>query len=64
MTNNIPRFAVMVILGLALAGGVFIPKGANIVPTNTERDIYFCGTAVCSENSPGAVPSGWIGEHN
>jgi hypothetical protein len=29
-----------------------------------ERDIYFCGTQVCSENDPGAIPSGWIGQHN
>ena len=29
-----------------------------------ERDIYFCGSIVCSENSPDSVPSGWIGENN
>ena len=29
-----------------------------------ERDIYFCGTQVCSENDPGAMPSGWIGQNN
>ena len=29
-----------------------------------ERDIYFCGTQVCSETDPGAMPSGWIGQNN
>ena len=29
-----------------------------------ERDIYFCGTQVCSETDPGAMPSGWIGQYN
>jgi hypothetical protein len=32
--------------------------------SNPERDIYFCGQMVCSETSPGAVPSGWIGAEN
>ncbi len=39
-------------------------KGRNIVPINPERDIYFCGGQVCSENDPGATPSGWIGQNN
>lgn len=29
-----------------------------------ERDVYFCGGQPCSEASPGAVPSGWIGPNN
>jgi hypothetical protein len=29
-----------------------------------ERDIYFCGTQVCSEDDPGAMSSGWIGQNN
>jgi hypothetical protein len=29
-----------------------------------ERDIYFCGTQVCSEDDPGAISSGWIGQNN
>lgn len=32
--------------------------------TNPERDIYFCSGVVCSETSPNAVPSGWIGPEN
>lgn len=44
---------------------VFTPdKGTNIVPYLPERDIYFCGGVQCSETSPGAVPSGWIGAEN
>ena len=39
-------------------------KGTNVVSSLPERDIYFCGTVVCSETSPGAVPSGWIGQNN
>ena len=39
-------------------------KGTNIVPTNPERDIYFCGGVVCSATSAGAVSSGWIGSEN
>lgn len=40
-------------------------KVSNPDPFNTpERDIYFCGTQVCTETSPGAVPSGWIGSEN
>lgn len=40
-------------------------KVSNPTPQNTpERDIYFCGTSVCSETSAGAVPSGWIGSEN
>jgi hypothetical protein len=29
-----------------------------------ERDIYFCDTQVCSEDDPGAMSSGWIGQNN
>lgn len=29
-----------------------------------ERDIYFCGTQVCSEEDPGATASGWLGPGN
>jgi hypothetical protein len=29
-----------------------------------ERDVYFCQGLPCSETSPGAVPSGWIGPGN
>jgi hypothetical protein len=44
---------------------VFTPgKGSNIVPYLPERDIYFCAGVPCSETSPGAVPSGWIGDEN
>jgi hypothetical protein len=44
---------------------VFTPgKGTNIVPYLPERDVYFCGGVQCSEESPGAVPSGWIGAEN
>jgi hypothetical protein len=44
---------------------VFTPgKGTNLVPFLPERDIYFCGGVQCSEDSPGAVPSGWIGAEN
>lgn len=44
---------------------VFTPgKGTNIVPYLPERDIYFCAGVPCSETSPGAVPSGWIGDEN
>lgn len=40
-------------------------KVSNPTPQDTpERDIYFCGQSVCSETSPGAVPSGWIGPDN
>jgi hypothetical protein len=40
-------------------------KVSNPTPTNTpERDIYFCNGVPCQERSPGAVPSGWIGENN
>jgi hypothetical protein len=39
-------------------------KGTNIVPIQPERDIYFCGGTVCSEDAAGAVPSGWIGGNN
>ena len=39
-------------------------KGHNIVPVEPERDIYFCAGVPCSETSPGAVPSGWIGAEN
>ena len=44
---------------------VFTPdKGTNIVPYLPERDIYFCDGVPCAEESPGAVPSGWIGAEN
>jgi hypothetical protein len=39
-------------------------KGTNIEPLEPERDIYFCGGVPCTETSPGAVPSGWIGPEN
>ena len=39
-------------------------KGTNIVPIEPERDIYFCNGAPCTETSPGAVPSGWVGPEN
>jgi hypothetical protein len=40
-------------------------KVGNPTPYNTpERDIYFCDGVPCRETSPGAVPSGWIGEDN
>jgi hypothetical protein len=29
-----------------------------------ERDIYFCAGQVCAESDPGAMPSGWVGQHN
>ena len=32
--------------------------------TQPERDIYFCGEAVCSETDSGAMSSGWIGPNN
>lgn len=32
--------------------------------TNPERDIYFCNGVLCSETSPNAIPSGWIGTGN
>lgn len=42
-----------------------VTKCSSTTPENTrERDIYFCGLVVCSETSPGAVPSGWIGSEN
>jgi hypothetical protein len=44
---------------------VYTPdKGINLVPYLPERDIYFCAGVQCSETSPGAVPSGWIGPEN
>lgn len=39
-------------------------KGTNVVPHHPSRNIYFCNGVVCSETSPGAVPSGWIGSEN
>jgi hypothetical protein len=40
-------------------------KVSNPTPEDTpERDIYFCNGVPCSETSPGAVPSGWIGPNN
>jgi hypothetical protein len=29
-----------------------------------ERDLYFCGGVLCTEESLGAVPSGWVGPSN
>ena len=29
-----------------------------------ERDIYFCASVPCTETSPGAISSGWIGAEN
>lgn len=44
---------------------VFTPgKGVNVVPYLPERDVYFCGGDLCSEGTPGAVPSGWTGSEN
>jgi len=43
---------------LAAKEDQFTPVGAP------ERDIYFCGGLPCSETSPGAVSSGWIGAEN
>jgi hypothetical protein len=43
---------------LAAKEDQFTPVGAP------ERDIYFCGGVPCSETSPGAVSSGWIGAEN
>lgn len=44
---------------------VFTPnKGTNIVSYLPERDIYFCSGVVCSEESVGAVSSGWVGTDN
>jgi hypothetical protein len=41
------------------------PSSGTFSPAaEPERDIYFCGTVVCSETSPGAMPSGWVSEHN
>jgi hypothetical protein len=39
-------------------------KDPNVVPVEPSRNIYFCGQQVCSENDPGARPSGWIGSQN
>ena len=42
-----------------------VEKVSNPSPENTpERDIYFCAGVPCSETSPGAVSSGWIGAEN
>lgn len=44
---------------------ISVNKVSNPTPVDTpERDIYFCGITVCSETSPNAVPSGWIGQNN
>lgn len=44
---------------------VSVNKVSNPTPADTpERDIYFCSGVVCSETSPGAVPSSWIGSEN
>lgn len=40
-------------------------KVSNPTPLDTpERDFYFCGGVQCSETTPGAVPSGWVGSEN
>lgn len=40
-------------------------KVSNPTPLDTpERDIYLCNGVPCSETSPGAIPSGWIGSEN
>ena len=42
-----------------------VEKVSNPTPADTpERDIYFCAGVPCTETSPGAVPSGWIGSEN
>ena len=42
-----------------------IEKVSNPTPGNMpERDIYFCAGVPCTEESVGAVPSGWIGAEN
>ena len=43
---------------LAAKEDQFTPVG------DPERDIYFCAGLPCSETSPGAVSSGWIGAEN
>ena len=43
---------------LAAKEDQFTPVGAP------ERDMYFCAGVPCSETSPGAVSSGWIGAEN
>ena len=46
-------------------GSLFYNKQETKSPiSQPERDIYFCNGKICSENAPGAVPSGWIGQHN
>ena len=46
-------------------GELSTEKVSDDNPFNTpERDIYFCAGVSCSETSPGAVPSGWIGAEN
>lgn len=38
---------------------------ASFAPENLpERDVYFCAGLPCTENAPGAVPSGWLGSEN
>jgi len=32
--------------------------------SNPSRNVWFCGTSVCSETSADSVPSNWIGENN
>lgn len=40
-------------------------KISNVTAANTpSRNIFFCNGVVCSEISPGAVPSGWVGSEN
>lgn len=40
-------------------------KVSNLTPLNTpSRDIFWCNGRVCSETTPGAVSSGWVGQEN
>jgi hypothetical protein len=48
----------------ASAFGLVAGKGSFTPENLPERDIYFCGSIVCTETTPGAVPSGWISENN
>lgn len=44
---------------------ISVNKVSNPTPVDTpSRNIYFCGDVVCSETSPGARPSGWLGSEN
>lgn len=44
---------------------ISLVKVSNPTPQDTpERDIYFCNRVLCTETSPNAVPSGWVGSEN